>query len=187
MSDQPQFPGQLNLTISIILRFWWSFAWRSILLSFAWGFLVSFISALGGISATESIPGEIVLYLGALLVGPYVLKIILQKNFGRFKTCLIGQSASTQLIEIAPTFIQHGLIVWWAWLWRWLLWAVVFLLVAIVPVVIVGRILELSDVAKFYLAFGVGFLSSNLAAIYTLRLVLQKDFKTFKILFLPHS
>ncbi len=187
MIDQPQFPGQLNLTISIILRFWWSFVWRSMLLSFAWGFLVGFILSLGGISATKPIPGQIVIYLGALLVGPYVLKSILQMNFGHFKTCLIEQSTSREPVEISPTFIRHGLIVWWAWVWRWLIWGVVFLPVAIVAAVIVGRILGLSEVARYYSAFGFGFLSSTLAAIYSLRLVLQKDFKTFKVLFLPHT
>ncbi len=156
-------------------------------MSFAWGFLMGFILGLGGISATKPIPGQIIIYLGALLVGPYVLKSILQMNFGHFKTCLIEQSASREPVEISPTFIRHGLIVWWAWVWRWLLWGVVFLLVAIVAAVIVGRILGLSEVARYYSGFGFGFLSATLAAIYTLRLVLQKDFKTFKILVLPHT
>lgn len=194
----PSTPGTsfIEPTSGHAIRVMWAFAWRGAVFSFLAGLAVGFV--IGVVGAVVGVPSGTVSAVSGpmggvagLLVGIYVMKIILGKQFRHFRICLLSPSqqpaADASPSELSPTL---GLAArfWWGWAWRMVLWS----LAIIVLWLLVAYGLDAVGFPQrigYYLGLVVGSLLVTLApflvSLFVMKGLLQKDFKTFSVRLVP--
>ncbi len=92
---------EIEVTWNKTIRIWWAWVWRSILLSVAGGLIIGVL--LGIISAVIGVKMPLTSVILGFFVGLYaafyMLKRVLNKDFGDFKIALISKSEEKQEIN----------------------------------------------------------------------------------------
>lgn len=86
---------EIEVTWGHAVRIWWAMVWRAVLfgsiLGFVLGFSIGIVGAMLGVGK-ESLSGvmTILVLLTGIPLGIWVLKIVLKKNFGKFRIAILA-------------------------------------------------------------------------------------------------
>src|SRR5436305_2032981 len=81
----------------IAARVWWSWQWRVLALTLAQSLFSNTWGGILGEAIGLSVRGQLIFiqgttYLASILIGLYFFKDILDRNFGKFRVCVIPQT-----------------------------------------------------------------------------------------------
>lgn len=94
----------IELTPMIVLRVWWAYTWRAFLGAAAIGFVIGLIlgllgSALGVDRADLSVVNLVIGFPIGVIWSIFAFRMVLAKNFGDFKICLVKAAPSTKKLD----------------------------------------------------------------------------------------
>lgn len=143
-SDRPAVPAALpdsdyiQPNLGHGLRIWWAFFWRdtliSVVLSAIAGIEIQIVYMRGFVSAeTHNLIIKYVGYVITYIVAIIVMHSVVRKRFQHFRISLTSIQSDDRTVVLPPTF-PRTFRIWWTYTWRTVVYSVVLLLVANVPI-----------------------------------------------------
>ncbi|PWB90216.1 hypothetical protein C5688_11865 [Methylocystis sp. MitZ-2018] len=98
----------IELTPMILLRVWWAYSWRAFFGAFAIGCVIGFIIAFVGLAlgvdrSNWSVINLVINFPIGLIWSIFAFRMVLAKDFGDFKICLVKSAPSTEKLDVSAS------------------------------------------------------------------------------------
>lgn len=187
----PDVSNYIRPTFNRGLQMWWALFWPTTLISAILAAAVEF-ALLRVIYEHRNVPGNLIdpimrfiTYVISYAVAFFIMEYILHKNFRRFRIGLVSSGAGFASHVMPATFARTAR-VWWTYSWRTVIWRLVIVFVASIPI---GALLGVSKrmpaaqtVAWILVIIAID-AAAGLFVMYAN--ILDEDFGDFRVCVLP--
>jgi hypothetical protein len=187
----PYLSNYIRPTINHGLHIWWALFWPTTVISAILAAATEF-GLLRVIYEHRKMPGNLIdpitrfiPYVISYAVAFFIMEYILHKNFRRFRIGLVSRGGKFTSHTMRATFARTAR-VWWTYSWRTVIWRLVILFVASIPIGALLGIFTRMPAAQTVVRILVIIAIDAVAGFFVIYAnILDEDFGDFRVCLLP--